>query len=328
MSARPAARVRHLNGKAKIQKSSPQNPGNAVRDLAKASIQDFQLLHATAACSTLRMAELRPQEMSNSARRPTKLGFRRSPPMDALATEVVKLLARSPGHIPLLQATSGASLQLLGQFNSQDLANSAQSFATCRFMGSGTMGSQSSEVLVKLPELAPQASEPILGLCVAMADPAGDSDVLPAQDKVKFTEAFNVWDKHQQGYIPWKPDFASLWRSIGQNPTEGEIRRIIEENDTGTGHFQLETFLKLCESREDALRKEQLIEAFKTFDKDGKGTITLAQFRYVLMQLGDPLDDEEADQFIEFADKNKEGPSAEIDYEDLVERLDTRDQKF
>ncbi|CAE7684310.1 unnamed protein product, partial [Symbiodinium necroappetens] len=140
--------------------------------------------------------------------------------------------------------------------------------------------------------------------------------------------AFNVWDKHQQGYIPWKPDFASLWRSIGQNPTEGEIRRIIEENDTGTGHFQLETFLKLCESREDALRKEQLIEAFKTFDKDGKGTITLAQFRYVLMQLGDPLDDEEADQFIEFADKNKEGPSAEIDYEDLVERLDTRDQKF
>ena len=27
-----------------------------------------------------------------------------------------------------------------------------------------------------------------------------------------------------------------------------------------TGHFQLETFLKLCESREDALRKEQLIE--------------------------------------------------------------------
>ncbi|CAE7207933.1 unnamed protein product [Symbiodinium pilosum] len=161
-----------------------------------------------------------------------------------------------------------------------------------------------------------------------MADPAGDSDVLPAQDKVKFTEAFNVWDKHQQGYIPWKPDFANLWRSIGQNPTEGEIRRIIEENDTGTGHFQLETFLKLCESREDALRKEQLIEAFKTFDKDGKGTITLAQLRYVLMQLGDPLDDEEADQFIEFADKNKEGASAEIDYEDLVERLDTRDQKF
>ena len=67
------------------------------------------MLHATAACSTLRMAELRPQErrvllpgsfslfilrkeMSNSAQRPTKLGFRHSPLTDALATEVVKAI--------------------------------------------------------------------------------------------------------------------------------------------------------------------------------------------------------------------------------------------
>eukprot|EP00435_Cladocopium_sp_Y103_P073574 s8_g44.t1 len=117
-------------------------------------------------------------------------------------------------------------------------------------------------------------------------------------------------------------DKANLWRAIGQNPTEADLKRIIEENDTGTGHFQLDTFLKLCENREDALRKEQLIEAFKTFDKDGKGTLTIAQIRYVLMTMGDPLNDEEADRFIDFADKNKEGPTAEIDYEELVERLD------
>jgi len=86
------------HGIAKIQKSSPQNPGNTVRDLAKASIQDFQMLHATAACSTLRMAELRPQEMSNSAQRPTKLGFRHSPLTDALATEVVKDVKESNPH--------------------------------------------------------------------------------------------------------------------------------------------------------------------------------------------------------------------------------------
>lgn len=153
----------------------------------------------------------------------------------------------------------------------------------------------------------------------------GDGDGLTAADRLKYTEAFNIFDKHQQGYIPWKPDFANLWRAIGQNPTEADLKRIIEENDTGTGHFQLETFLKLCENREDALRKEQLIEAFKTFDKDGKGTLTIAQIRYVLMTMGDPLNDEEADRFIDFADKNKEGPTAEIDYEELVERLDDID---
>lgn len=157
-----------------------------------------------------------------------------------------------------------------------------------------------------------------------MADD-GDGDGLTAADRLKYTEAFNIFDKYQQGYIPWKPDFANLWRAIGQNPTEADLKRIIEENDTGTGHFQLETFLKLCENREDALRKEQLIEAFKTFDKDGKGTLTIAQIRYVLMTMGDPLNDEEADRFIDFADKNKEGPTAEIDYEELVERLDDID---
>eukprot|EP00438_Fugacium_kawagutii_P028277 Skav229513 [mRNA] locus=scaffold842:117995:118955:- [translate_table: standard] len=33
---------------------------------------------------------------------------------------------------------------------------------------------------------------------------------------------------------------AALWRAIGQNPTEADLKRIIEENDTGTGHFQLD----------------------------------------------------------------------------------------
>ncbi|CAJ1457419.1 unnamed protein product, partial [Effrenium voratum] len=164
-----------------------------------------------------------------------------------------------------------------------------------------------------------------------MADDEGDG--LTAADRQKYSEAFNIFDKHQQGYLQWRPDFANLWRAIGQNPTEADIRRILDENNAigGTGHFTLETFLKLCENREDNLRKEQLIEAFKTFDKDGKGTLTIAQIRYVLMTMGDPLTDEEADRFIDFADKNKEGPGlslcahAEIDYEELVERLDDLD---
>jgi len=32
-----------------------------------------------------------------------------------------------------------------------------------------------------------------------------------------FKEAFSIFDKQQQGYIPFA-DFPPLWRSIGQNP--------------------------------------------------------------------------------------------------------------
>mmetsp|Transcript_59077 Transcript_59077/g.106155 ORF Transcript_59077/g.106155 Transcript_59077/m.106155 type:complete len:167 (+) Transcript_59077:60-560(+) len=153
---------------------------------------------------------------------------------------------------------------------------------------------------------------------------------LTANERAKLTEAFNIWDKQQQGYIPWNPDFACLWRSIGQNPTEDELKKIIAENDRGTGHFELDKFLSICESDEprymkDTLRPEQLIEAFKTFDKDGTGTITLSQLRYILQCMGDPLDDAEADEFVDFADKNKEGGAGIIEYEELVERLMERD---
>lgn len=37
---------------------------------------------------------------------------------------------------------------------------------------------------------------------------------------------------------------ANLWRAIGQNPTEADLKRIIDENDTGTGHFQLDTWFE------------------------------------------------------------------------------------
>eukprot|EP00440_Ansanella_granifera_P012381 gb/GFBE01013458.1/.p1 GENE.gb/GFBE01013458.1/~~gb/GFBE01013458.1/.p1 ORF type:complete len:163 (+),score=46.54 gb/GFBE01013458.1/:1-489(+) len=160
-----------------------------------------------------------------------------------------------------------------------------------------------------------------------MADPAEEGDGLTEGERIKFTEAFNIWDRHEQGYIPWNPDFACLWRSIGMNPTESQIKQYISDNDTGTGHFELDTFLRLCETKEDGYRREHFIEAFKIFDKDGKGTITIPQLRYILLQLGDPLEEADADEFIAFADKNKEGNAAEIDYEDLVERLDDRDPK-
>mmetsp|Transcript_36164 Transcript_36164/g.96061 ORF Transcript_36164/g.96061 Transcript_36164/m.96061 type:complete len:164 (-) Transcript_36164:238-729(-) len=143
-----------------------------------------------------------------------------------------------------------------------------------------------------------------------------------------FKEAFGLFDKHQQSFLNWN-EFPSLWRAIGQNPTEAELKEIQAETDEGTGHFSLDVFLKICESDnpcrlKDAVKEEQLIEAFKTFDKDGTGFITVAQLRYMLLCLGEKLDDHEADEFIEFADKDKTG---EVEYERLVIDLMDRDPK-
>mmetsp|Transcript_30149 Transcript_30149/g.76209 ORF Transcript_30149/g.76209 Transcript_30149/m.76209 type:complete len:169 (+) Transcript_30149:92-598(+) len=166
-----------------------------------------------------------------------------------------------------------------------------------------------------------------------MADLAAEHEGLTPNELAKLTEAFSIWDKAQQGYIPWNPDFQSLWRSIGQNPTEAELKEIIADNDTGTGHFDQDRFLKICESdnpryMKDPIRPEQLIEAFKTFDKDGKGTLSIGQLRYMLQCLGDKLDDQEADDFIAFVlAKCKTEDSDEISYEEIVDQLMEKDPK-
>mmetsp|Transcript_19187 Transcript_19187/g.50466 ORF Transcript_19187/g.50466 Transcript_19187/m.50466 type:complete len:169 (+) Transcript_19187:101-607(+) len=163
-----------------------------------------------------------------------------------------------------------------------------------------------------------------------MADPA-EHEALTQNELAKLTEAFGIWDKGEQGYIKFDPDFQFLWRSIGQNPTEAEIREVINDHDKGTGHFDQDLFLKICESdnpryMKDNIRPEQLIEAFKTFDKDGKGTLTVGQLRYLMQCLGNTLDDEEADSFINFVVKEcKLEDSDEIPYEEIVEKLMNRD---
>merc|ERR1712224_735462 len=143
-------------------------------------------------------------------------------------------------------------------------------------------------------------------------------------------EAFRIWDRTEQQWIPVS-EFHCLWRSIGQNPTDTELEELRAEIDPGgIGSFDLEKFLRLCASEnprrfKDPVREEELIEAFRTFDTDGKGVISAPKLRYMLHCLGDALDEAELDAFMEIADKDKSG---EVNYMDLVTDLMESDQKY
>ena len=99
--------------------------------------------------------------------------------------------------------------------------------------------------------------------------------------------AYEFFDKDHDGKIATK-ELGSILRNLGQNPNEAELKRIIEEVDSdGNGTIDFKEFLGLMVNRmKDTHTEEELLEAFKIFDRDNKGYITALELRLVLNNLG------------------------------------------
>ena len=60
--------------------------------------------------------------------------------------------------------------------------------------------------------------------------------------------------------------------------------------------------------------EEELREAFRVFDKDGNGSISAAELRHVMTNLGEKLTDEEVDEMMREADTDGDG---QVNYEGI-----------
>ncbi|EDV94923.1 calmodulin-related protein 97A [Drosophila grimshawi] len=132
----------------------------------------------------------------------------------------------------------------------------------------------------------------------------------------EYREAFMLFDKNQSGRISTR-ELGNLMRSLGENPTEVELRDMINEVDTsGDGEIDFQEFCQLMsrQSHENDT-EEELREAFKIFDKDEDGFISPAELRFVMINIGEKLTDEEIDDMIREADFDGDG---KIDYEEFV----------
>ncbi|KAK3093733.1 hypothetical protein FSP39_019382 [Pinctada imbricata] len=129
----------------------------------------------------------------------------------------------------------------------------------------------------------------------------------------EFKEAFSLFDKDGDGNVTTK-ELGTVMRSLGQNPTEAELQDMINEMDTdGNGTVDFPEFLTLMARKlSDADSVEDLIEAFRVFDKDGNGEISAAELRHVMKSLGENLTDDEVDEMIREADVDGNG---QINYE-------------
>jgi calmodulin len=99
-------------------------------------------------------------------------------------------------------------------------------------------------------------------------------------------------------------ELGTVMRSLGQNPTEGELQDMVNEVDAnGDGTIDFPEFLTMMARKmRDTDSEEEIKEAFKVFDKDGNGCISAAELRHVMANLGEKLSDNEVDEMIREAD--------------------------
>merc|ERR1712125_51744 len=94
---------------------------------------------------------------------------------------------------------------------------------------------------------------------------------------------------------------------------------INEVDADGNGTIDFPEFLTMrARKMGDTDSEEEIVEAFKVFDKDGNGFISAAELRHVMTNLGEKLTDEEADEMIREADVDGDG---QINYEEFVKMM-------
>jgi len=108
-----------------------------------------------------------------------------------------------------------------------------------------------------------------------------------------------------------------LLRYLGTNPTNAELVAI--EHELGDNLVDFPKFLNLItqQKKKESSLRDDLLQAFRVFDKGNTGGVSKQELRCVLTAIGEPLSEDEIDEII----KEAEIKDGNIVYEDFIKLL-------
>ncbi|KAG7462080.1 hypothetical protein MATL_G00198710 [Megalops atlanticus] len=138
---------------------------------------------------------------------------------------------------------------------------------------------------------------------------------------VQLKEAFVEFDKDKDGFINCK-DLGECMRTMGYMPTEMELIELSQQ--ISGGKIDFEDFVelmgpKMLAETADMIGVKELRDAFKEFDSNGDGQISLTELREAMKKLmGEQLNPREIDEILRDVDLNGDGL---VDFEEFVRMM-------
>ena len=131
--------------------------------------------------------------------------------------------------------------------------------------------------------------------------------------------AFSLFDIDNDGKISMD-ELSFIFQEIGFELNNTELSQIIN-NASFTGekknYISFEDFCSVMNTKmSDTETEQELKEAFKIFDSEGNGFISIEQLKYILNNICAVLSIEEVDELINFVKKDEGGEH--IDYNHFI----------
>ena len=144
------------------------------------------------------------------------------------------------------------------------------------------------------------------------------SQLLSKQEKEQIDKVFRAMDLNGDGKLQKDEIKQGYAEYFGRQLTDQEIDEMFEKVDAdGSGEIEYSEFVVATLNEKNLLSNNKLQTAFKMFDKDGGGSISIEEIKQVL-SFGQTLDEDMVAQIIKQVDANGDG---EISYDEFAQMM-------
>ncbi|XP_073442854.1 centrin-3 [Dendrobates tinctorius] len=139
---------------------------------------------------------------------------------------------------------------------------------------------------------------------------------LSEEQKQEIKDAFDLFDTDKDKAIDYH-ELKVAMRALGFDVKKADVLRILKDYDGEvTGRISFEDFNEVVTDLIlDRDPQEEMMKAFKLFDDDDSGRISMRNLRRVARELGENMTDEELRAMIEEFDKDGDG---EINLQEFI----------